>query len=487
MDRILAAFLVFAGAAHASVLRANASAGSTAVAIRGERADPDVMRAAACRACHKLCPISCFVGTCGMQMAYAVRRYQATNQCYSCDPSVSVGVAKDGDFLKCEAFETGEDPKGKSAYSQQESVREGPRGPAIAGDAGLNALKATQQAQVAVQSATKASIFADRAAKAAVAKYREATGTDDGQGSVNQIFSAEQQAENHLAATQIRAEEALRTAEAAHTAWKVAMGEYNKQLLNLRRQQLLTDQAEKQLEAAETRSEKARGQYASMQAEAKAAMTAAMSGGGSAADKITSQAAAEELAGAAMAAHRRLVIAAKEAKDASDKIAIATAMAPCMDASGTATSTTGCTSIQQQAQTMAANTNFHQEANDQTVQMVAQPPATPQQDALGLPPVTRESVAGLGDNVEEPVAPMTGKLEVPSIEQQVQQQLAEKLATSPQAVQDPSTFAVPAIPFSAQQAPVDGMEAPPSFDLSTISTLQIQKRGLQKSLRHQGR
>jgi hypothetical protein len=44
-----------------------------------------------------------------------------------------------------------------------------------------------------------------------------------------------------------------------------------------------------------------------------------------------SQAAAEELAGAATAAHRRLVIAAKEARMASEKIAIASSMVPCVD------------------------------------------------------------------------------------------------------------------------------------------------------------
>merc|ERR1740130_760064 len=108
------------------------------------------------------------------------------------------------------------------------------------------------------------------------------------------------------------------------------MAAYNQQLAKLRTQQLKVDYSEKTLEAAEAASEKARGEYAKMQAEAQHAMEQAMLNGGSAASKITSQAAAEELAGAAMAAHRRLVIAAKEAKDASEKIAIASSMAPCV-------------------------------------------------------------------------------------------------------------------------------------------------------------
>merc|ERR1740130_681386 len=131
------------------------------------------------------------------------------------------------------------------------------------------------------------------------------------------------------------------------------MAAYNQQLAKLRTQQLKVDYSEKTLEAAEAASEKARGEYAKMQAEAQHAMEQAMLNGGSAASKITSQAAAEELAGAAMAAHRRLVIAAKEAKDAVRKISIASSMAPCVmflqvaRARG-APPVIGCTSVQEE-------------------------------------------------------------------------------------------------------------------------------------------
>ena len=60
----------------------------------------------------------------------------------------------------------------------------------------------------------------------------------------NSAFSSEQAMENHQTATQIRAEEALRVTEATHTAWKAAMAKYNDQLALLRRQQIVTDQAE---------------------------------------------------------------------------------------------------------------------------------------------------------------------------------------------------------------------------------------------------
>jgi len=412
-------------------------------------------------------------------MAFSVRKYEATNKCYSCDPSVSVGVNKDGDYLRCEAHETGVPEGGKSPFAQQQGVKQGPQGPAVPGNAGLAALKASQQAQIAVAAATKASIYADKAAKAATAKYRELSGIDGSGGEGAQVFSAESMAENHQAATQIRAEEALRVAEAAHTSWKAAMQKYNGELSKLRRQQLVTDQAENTLESAEATSEKARGQYAAMQAEAKHAVEQAMLSGGSAADKITSQAASEELAGAAQAAHRRLVIAAKEAKAASGKIAIASAMAPCIETAKDAkTGVIGCMSISQkeaQDKKLATPTTIH------LVQ-----PSLPQAAApvsFGL--MNRNSIAGLEDEVEEPAVPSEGELEVPSLEQQMTASLAEKLSANPAAVEDASLFAVPQVPFSSEQMPRDGTEQLPNFDLSTISALQkSQRRMLRKGSLH---
>jgi len=401
-------------------------------------------------------------------MAYSVRKYEATNKCYSCDPAVSVGVSRDGDYMRCEAGESGAPEGGVSPFSQQESAKSGPQGPAVPGNAGLAALKASQQAQIAVAAATKASILADKAAKAATAKYREVAGVA---GNGAQVFSDEAAAENHQTATQIRAEEALRVAEAAHTAWKAAMGKYNGQVEKLRRQQLMTDAAENTLEMAEQASEKARAQYAAMQAEAQHAVEQAMLNGGSAAAKITSQAAAEELAGAAESAHRRLVIAAKEAKDASEKISIASAMAPCTDpATHSKTGVVGCLSIGEKE---AQDTKL---ATPKVIHFVQ--PSIP-----GAPPpptahfaLQKADVAGLEDEVEEPAVPAEGQLEIPSLEQQMTDSLAEKLASNPQAVNDASLFSVPSVPFTDQQLPVDGMQAPPSFDLSTISALQTNKR-----------
>lgn len=431
------------------------------------------LRKQVCQYCHKLCPISCFVGTCSLQMGFTTRKFETTNQCYSCDPAVSVGINKDGDYMRCDADESGVSSSGASPFSQQQSIAQGPQGPAVPGNAGVAALKAQIQAQAAVRAATKASIWADKAAQAATAEYRKVTGTGD---DAAQAFSSEAQAENHAQAAAIRSAEALRVAEAAHTAWKAAMDAYNVQVAKLRRQQLMTDQAEKALEAAEMASEKARGAYANMQAESSAAMQAVMASGGSAASKITSQAAAEELAGAAMAAHRRLVTAAKEAKDATDKIAIASSLAPCAQTQGADPSggVTGCVSVMQQ----------HQEdqkiAASRVVRYV-QPtlPAPP-------PPVAfsaEEHVEGLGNIDDEPAVPLEGQLEIPSIAQQMSQSLAEKLDRNPAAVEDPSLFSVPQVPFSSEQRPVDGNEQVPAFDLASISTLQTQQQNLQKQQR----
>merc|ERR1719215_953153 len=371
--------------------------------------------------------------------------------------------------MRCEADESG--VAGASPFTQQQGIAQGPQGPAVPGNAGVAALKASIQAQAAVKAASKAAIWADKAAQAATAKYREASG-DDGA----QAFKSQAQAENHEQAAAIRAQEALRVAEAAHTAWKAAMAAYNVQVGNLRRQQLLTDQAEKALEAAEQASEKARGEYATMQAVATQAMQAAMASGAGAASKITSQAAAEELAGAAMAAHRRLVTAAKEAKDATDKIAIASALAPCQQTETVpgAASVTGCVSVMQQHQQ-------DQKVAAAKVVHFVQPtlPAPPPPPASN----DEEHVEGLGNIDDEPAVPLEGQLEIPSIAQQMSESLAEKLDRNPASVEDPSLFAVPQVPFSDQQRPVDGNEKVPDFDLATISALQTPQQTLQKQQR----
>lgn len=464
MFRSLACF-VFAWTAHAAVLN---STRQGAVTLRG--ADDKVQRKEVCQFCQKLCPIACFVGTCGLEYGFTVRKFEATNKCFSCDPATSVGVSRHGDFFRCESDEGG-GSHATSPFSQQQGIADGPQGPAVSGDAGHHAMEASQQAQIAVQAASKAAIMADKAAAAATAKYRASTGgssSDDASVS-SSTYTAADDAADHSMAAQIRAEESLRFAETAHIQWKAAMGKYNMEVAKLRKQQIIADQAEKVLEAAEASSEKARSQYAKLQATAMQAMENAMNKGSSAASKITAQAAAEELAGAAQAAHRRLVMAAKEAKEAGDKISIAASLAPCAPVLlqearvPGAPAVIGCTSVGQQRKS------------------VAPPKVTPVvlpkvPEASQLPSVATSSIqqriqqkvdAEMDEGPEEPVD-QEGQLEIPNVEEQLTANLAEKLESNPAAVQDASIFSAPAVPFSADQMPVDGTEHVPNFDMSTL-------------------
>lgn len=478
MLRSLVAF-VLAWTVRSAVLN---STSQGAVTLRG--AGEKGLRKEVCQFCHKLCPISCFVGTCGLEYGFTVRKFQATNKCFSCDPATSVGVSRNGDFLRCEGDESGS--HGKSPFAQQESAADGPKGPAVPGDAGLHASTAAEQAAIAVQAATKAAIMANKAAAAATAKYRQASGgpANDALAVGAAAYTASDEAADHSMAAQIRAEESLRVAETAHIAWKAAMDKYNMEVAKLRRQQIVTDQAEKVLEAAEASSEKARSQYAKMQATATAAMEMAMSTGSSAASKITAQAAAEELAGAAQAAHRRLVIAAKEAKDAGDKISIAASLAPCMPvllqearAPG-APVVIGCTSVGQQAKNIARS-----KGRSVVRPHLPEAPPPPSAATSSIQERIQKKVdEEMNEGPEEPVA-QEGQLEVPSVEEQMTANLAEKLESNPAAVQDASIFSAPAVPFSADQTPVDGTEHVPNFDLGTLDASASGLAALQEGQR----
>merc|ERR1719486_1087511 len=158
-------------------------------------------------------------------------------------------------------------------------------------------------------------------------------------------------------------------------------------------------------------SEKARGDYAAAQAESAKAAEAMMKMGGDAAGKITAQAAAEELAGAARAAHRRLVIAAKEAKDASDKISIATDMKPCkpslIQVEGMPVAV-GCQPIKngQEQDTSLSTPKVHPLVVARPMQYGDVPQVAEKDD----------DDSDEGEEEEDPV-PTSGILEVPNVEQ----------------------------------------------------------------------
>lgn len=425
---------------------ATSNHGAVAAALEGP--DPHTR---SCQMCQKACPINCFVGHCDYDSnwAHSVRRIEETNRCYSCDPAVSVGINSERDFMKCETDD-------HSAYLVQ-GFKDGPQGPAEKGDAGLAAQRASKQAEIAFTSATRASDLADKA-------YRELTSDGD------KAFGEEEEEMNRQAATQTRAEEALRKAEGAHLVWKTATVKYNSELLKLRRQQIVTDLTAKRLEAAEMISENARHMYLKEKAEAQHAYEADMLNGGNAANKITAQAAAEELAAAATSAHRRLLIAAKEAKDATQKIRIAARMTPCQKVFLQVAQTpgapplVGCASLEEK---QGEDTNL---ADGKVVPLT--PPQLPQASAppSAMTPANADGIDDVDD--DEAGVQADGQLKVPSLEQQMTASLAEKLESNPAAVEDPSLFAVPNVPFQAEAVPVDGMEQPTNFDMSTISALQ---------------
>lgn len=274
------------------------------------------IRQETCRFCYRQCPISCFVGTCGLEYGFSVRRYKFSNQCFSCDASSSVGINKAGDFTVCSADEA----SATQTYLKIDADT-GPRGPGIPGDARKAAQAASDAANIAVRKAQEAAEQSDKAALFATAKFRTISDQANKEG------SDEQNAEAHRLAQQIRAQEYLKALNAALMAKKLAENKYNDQLFKLRKQQLATDSAEEVLQRAEKAGEEARMEYTKAAARAaQAAREAAMSGA-EAAGRAAEQAEAEELASAAKAAQRRAIMAAKSAKEAADKANIAATIA----------------------------------------------------------------------------------------------------------------------------------------------------------------
>mmetsp|Transcript_36163 Transcript_36163/g.84772 ORF Transcript_36163/g.84772 Transcript_36163/m.84772 type:complete len:251 (+) Transcript_36163:83-835(+) len=69
------------------VLVAIVSGRGLAVQLHGISHIGGTPRLGVCQECHKSCPISCFVGVCPLEQRIGVRRYYASNLCFSCDRS----------------------------------------------------------------------------------------------------------------------------------------------------------------------------------------------------------------------------------------------------------------------------------------------------------------------------------------------------------------------------------------------------------------
>jgi hypothetical protein len=291
-------------------------AGLNLLSLKGPPPSPVTVREETCRFCYRQCPISCFVGTCGLEYGFMTKRYKFTNKCYTCDAQASVGINKNGDFSLCTAKES----SATTTYIKK-AKDGGPTGPGLPGDARSAAQASSDAANEAMKQAQIAAQKADEAAKAAVDSYRKVSAGTKGAGNNEQL------AEAHRLAEQIRAQEASKAAEAATAARNIAEQKYNGELKKLRKQQLITDRAEEILMRAEKAGEEARAAYTQAAARAaQAARDAAMSGA-VAAGQAAAQAEADEMASAARAAQRRAIMAAKSAKDAADKANIAASIA----------------------------------------------------------------------------------------------------------------------------------------------------------------
>lgn len=271
-------------------------------------------REEACRFCFRECPINCFVGTCGMEYNYNVRRYKYTSQCYSCDASASVGINKVGDFSICGASEAAATV---TYTSQQEETP--PMGPGIPGDARAAAKASADAANAAAQNAQEAAAKAEEAEKAAVAKFQSVKKEEAAGGAEEK----EQEANGHAMAMKIRAEELHKAMLASEKAMKISDDRYSQELYNLRKQQLLTDSAEEVAQRAHKAAEKVRADFTKFSAEAAQAAQEAAVAGAAAAASAAEEGAANEMVSAAQAAQRRAIAAAKAAKEAADKANLA--------------------------------------------------------------------------------------------------------------------------------------------------------------------
>lgn len=296
----------------------------SAVSLRGEMiqnltqapAVPSVFMQV-CQFCFRQCPISCFAGTCGLDYGVGVRRFQATNQCYSCEaPSTP-------SFQICSPEASG----ATKTYNKPAANNPALSGPALAGDADATVKTASAQAQFAVQTLQAAALGAEKAAMQAVGAFHGTATAPVASAEPGAALAAAgasdadneaklQAAQAHQLATQIRANEALKASQAAHAAWKATVDKYNAQMAVLRREQMLAEEAEENVDQARKVAEAARQQYIAFEAQASAAAKDAIQGGEVIAQKMMAQQKAEETASTARAAQRRLTTAVNEAMTA---------------------------------------------------------------------------------------------------------------------------------------------------------------------------
>lgn len=285
---------------------------------------PDSVREDVCGVCYRLCPVSCFAGTCGLQYGNHIKRYQGTGQCYSCDAHDSAGHAPGSELKLCSAKEA----KATVAYVRKkpEKKEDKPK-PASQpeGDPEAEVARAQAMAAAAVQQLQEAAAIAARASQMKTRKHPPTvaplTAPIGGKGGVTPGGPADNMSEEdkieaaqaHQVATQIRVADALKVSEEAHKAWQLARDAYDQQLPAVRKEELKLQVLEDEANSAEKLAKKSRKDYALANAEAEAATKANLNNGGSAAQAEVDDAENEEMQSDAKDTQRRLMVAAAAA------------------------------------------------------------------------------------------------------------------------------------------------------------------------------
>lgn len=451
-----------------AVLVANASAMLQGHSLRKVNVDNNVgdIRMEVCGYCSKLCPIACFAGPCpeASSEMHTVMKYQKSNQCFTCDPAMSVGISANNDFAKCESPRIeipGGDVKGKlstsagmdgglpgdndqqgSPYQKGQTIEEGPQGPAEAGDSETNAVKAMKHAKLAHEAATKAAALA----------LESATITDSGKKKAGENSLLRMKSSEDPAITaQENSETALKKSEGSHAVWKAALNNYNKQVWILRKQQLETAAAEREMEAARELSQKARSGFAIEKQASQDAVSKMTMLSGTAGSKIEMQFSAEELAAAASAGHRRLLFASRAAKDAMGKL-------------NSVTSKFVYPAIAARKKPAAPTFEIPTEAPEPRPPPAAKKPSSGDKvfavEPGDVPDVQSLLSAGMrqgrtitDDDDAVEMTSLEQEVGAQKLEQQMTQNLEQRLAENPAAIEDPSLFALPALPAMPAKLP----------------------------------
>lgn len=373
---------------------------------------------------------------------------------------MSVGISKDNDLNICKAPPPppGGAVKGKlssdvsmdatsqdggSPYKKQQGLADGPQGPAVPGNGDTSIQKSLEWAKKANEAASKGAELAKLAAGVDKDGKSMVQGASKDQAG-SWLRKLKSSGDPELEA-QMEADNALKKSELTHAKWKLALGVYNTEVSKLRRQQLVTAAYEREMETAREMSQEARSSFATLQ-QAQANANAAMNAmGGSAGASIEAQFAAEEMAGAANAGHRRLLVAAGAAKDAWRKL-------------GSVTSKFGGVRGAEKPKPKVKKPEEAPEAPPPKPEKEAPPPAPPRVFAVepgdaGLI-ATHASVTSRSSLALEDTSAEQSSFQARDIGQEMTQNLQEQLAANPASVEDASLFEPPALPQFSKQIPL---------------------------------